>query len=68
MIWNRFYAPFLAISLFLCSCSKAGRKTNDKSLFVVEGKKTIMEYGKETLYYAVVNEDTLNLYRDILIN
>ena len=36
MIWNRFYAPFLAISLFLCSCSKAGRKTNDKSLFVVE--------------------------------
>lgn len=70
MIWNRVYAPFLAIILvlpfFLCSCSKANGK--DDSLFVGEGRKTTLGYGEETLYYAVVNEDTLNLYRDVLIN
>lgn len=52
----------------LCSCSRVSGEPNDNnnSICVVEGKKTIMEYGKETLYYAVVNEDTLNICIEVM--
>lgn len=68
MIWNRVYAPFLAIILvlpfFLCSCSKANGK--DDSLFVAEGRKTTLGYGEETLYYGMVNGDTLNVCIEVM--
>ena len=52
----------------LCSCSRVSGEPNDNnnSICVVEGKKTGLGHGKETLYYGVVNGDTLNICIEVM--
>ena len=60
---------FVGILLcLLCSCSRVSGEPNDNnnSICVVEGKKTGLGHGKETLYYGVVNGDTLNICIEVM--
>lgn len=60
---------FVGILLcLLCSCSRVSGEANDNnnSICVVEGKKTGLGHGKETLYYGVVNGDTLNICIEVM--
>ena len=58
--------PFMLALVCMCSHGQNDIAMDKEQIYIVEGKKTGLGHGKETLYYGVVNGDTLNICIEVM--
>lgn len=58
--------PFMLALVCMCGHGQNDIAMDKEQIYIVEGKKTGLGHGKETLYYGVVNGDTLNICIEVM--